>query len=79
MNSVTSQLTNQEVDAYEQIRSTQGRLVLIQLTIYSALLLQDSELSKVRTILVNQRLLHWWSGNLSTSMFYHSLNQRQEA
>jgi hypothetical protein len=69
-NCVISQVTIQEVDiVYEQIRSTQGWLVLIQLTFNSVLLLQDSELSKVRTIFVNQRLLYWWSGNLSTSNF----------
>jgi hypothetical protein len=71
MKSVISQVTNQEVDVYKHIRSTQGWLVLIQLTFYSALL-QDSELSKVSAILVDQRLLHWWSGNLSTSYVYHS-------
>jgi hypothetical protein len=72
MNNVISQVTNQEVDVYKHIRSTHVWLVLIQLTFYSALLLQDSELSKVSAILVDQRLLHWWSGNLSTSNVYHS-------
>jgi hypothetical protein len=52
---------------YKHIRSTQGWLVLIQLIIYSALLLQDSELSTGSAFLVDQRLLHWWLGNLSTS------------
>jgi hypothetical protein len=52
---------------YKHTRSTQGWLVLIQSTINSVLLLPDSELSKVNAILVGQRLLHWGSGNLSTS------------
>jgi hypothetical protein len=72
MNSVISQVTTQEVDIYKHIQSTQGWLVLIQLTIYSALLLQDSELSKVSATLVDHRSIYWWSGNLSTTMFYHS-------
>jgi hypothetical protein len=68
MNSVISQMTKQEVDiVYEQIQLTQGWLVLIQLTFNSVLLLQDSELSKVSTILVDRHLLQKWSGYLSTS------------
>jgi hypothetical protein len=67
MNSVVFQVTKQEADVYKHIRSTQGWLVLIQLTFNSVLLLQDSELSKVSAILVDQHLLYWWSGNLSTS------------
>jgi hypothetical protein len=67
-------VTNQEADVHKHIRSTQGWLVLIQLTIYSALLLQDSELSKVSAILGDQRLLYWWSGNLSTSCVLPLLN-----
>jgi hypothetical protein len=57
---------------YKQIRSTQVWLVLIQLKFNSVLLLQDSELSNVSAILVDQRSLHWWSSNLSTSFVYHS-------